>query len=184
MGSPLGPSFCGRAVGQSGKVCLATDCSIAAHCSNKAPALSELQERGAYQVLLIKSGPELVKTAYGSLALDVTLWTAVQLDLVLKETQSMMDWVAYFAMMANQDDKDLSFGVADPTDFEGQLQLAKGSVKTPRKAPPLGHPKPSPPELLLKPVPDTPDFPKGASNIVEVLQANQEMLHSVVADLQ
>ena len=96
----------------------------------------------------------------------------------------MTDWAAFFAVLADQDNEDLPLEVADPADFEGQLQLAKGSVKTPCKAPSKGCPKPSLPELVLKLVLTTPDFPKGMSNIVEVLQANQEMLCSVVADLQ
>ena len=62
--------------------------------------------------------------------------------------------------------------------------MAKGLIKTPRKAPLKEHPEPSPLELVLKLVPNGLGFPKGASNIVKVLQANQEMLRSVVADLQ
>ena len=181
----LGSSFCGGAVGQSGKVCLATDCSIAAHRSNKASALLDLQASGALQVLLIKSGPDPARTAYGSPSLDVTMWDAVQLDSVLDATRTLTDWTAFFAVSADQDDEDLPPEVADPADFEGRLQLAKGAVKTPRKAPSKGRPEMSPPELVLKPVPTTPDFPKGASrSIVEALQANQEMLRSAVADLQ
>ena len=74
-------------------------------------------------MLLIKLGSEPVKTAYGSPALDVTLWNSVQLDSVLQETQTLMDWVAFFAMMANQDDEDLPIEVLDQADFEGWLQL-------------------------------------------------------------